>query len=64
MSSYKRDFHPDKYNSVWPVRFARQKAPPGPASGYTGRMALDELKAKVLVPEDFHIGDVVPLGPC
>jgi len=27
-------------------------------------IALDDTKKKVLVPEDFHIGDVVPLGPC
>jgi len=40
VSSYKRDYHPDKYNAVWPVKFARQAAPPGPTSGYTGRITI------------------------
>lgn len=62
VSSYKRDFHPDKYNSVWPVRFARQVREPGPAGGYTGRMSSDTMGG-ALVPEDFHIGDVVTFGP-
>lgn len=64
VSSYNRDYHPDKYNSVWPVRFARQDKPPPPTSGYTGKMRLDPEGDKKLVPEDFRIGDVVSYGPC
>jgi len=63
VSSYKRDYHPDKYNAVWPVRFAGQGGPPPPATGYTGQVCLDETKAKVLKPSEFHIGDVVTFGP-
>lgn len=65
-SSYTRDYHPDKYNSVWPVRFAGQVAAPPPTSGYTGKAQLktEEGQDSKLVPEDFHIGDVVTFGPC
>jgi len=62
VSSYKRDFNPDKYNSVWPVRFARQPAPPPATTGYTGKVHLDEKADKKLIPEEFHIGDVLCLG--
>jgi len=62
VSSYKRDFHPDRYNSVWPIRFAKQKAPPPATTGYTGKVHLDEKTEQKLIPEDFHIGDCVCLG--
>ncbi|CAD7929859.1 unnamed protein product [Amoebophrya sp. A25] len=62
-SSYSREFNPDKYNSVWPVRFARQAGPPPPATGYTGKVRLDPSSPRKLQPEEFHIGDVVTFGP-
>mmetsp|Transcript_16601 Transcript_16601/g.41052 ORF Transcript_16601/g.41052 Transcript_16601/m.41052 type:complete len:291 (+) Transcript_16601:204-1076(+) len=64
VSSYNREYHADKYNSVWPVRFARQNAPPPPASGYTGKQRLDPESPRKLKEEDFRIGDVVGYGPC
>lgn len=64
VTSYNTCFAPSKYDSVWPVKFAGQARPPPATTGYTGIIALDENEEKVLIPEEFHIGDVTRYGPC
>ena len=63
-SSYNRDYHPSKYDRVWPVKYRGMSEEPAAASGYTGKFRLDPKADPKLDPSTFHIGDVTEYGPC